>query len=489
MQPSPIWAPLPGPQTEAWLSEADELFYGGSAGGGKSDLLIGLSITAHRRARLYRREGTQLLGISDRARQIIGNRGQYNGTSHVWRLSDGRVIEFAGVKEEVDKKRFQGRPGDFFGFDEITEFLASQYRFLIGWNRSTVPGQRCRVVATGNPPTTAEGEWVIRYWAPWLDAQHPNPAEPGELRWFAVIDGQDIEQESSKPFMHKGESIQPRSRTFVPARLSDNPYLMDTGYAGVLQGMPEPLRSQMLYGDFEAGTQDDPWQVIPTAWIRLAQERWTASPPTTRQTAVGVDVARGGADKTVLVPRYGAWFGMPQKHKGSDTPDGTLVAGLTMKELINGGYANIDVIGVGASVYDVCRLHHADVRAINFAAGSNAKDKSGRLAFVNVRAAAYWGLREALDPVSGDGLMLPPDAEMVADLTAAKWSMRVSGIQIESKEDIVKRLGRSPDVGDAVVLAAYTTGTRPFTPAVGGTRPMIDAYQQVANRYQAGPRR
>ncbi len=455
LQPNPIWVPNPGPQTEAWLSEADELFFGGAAGGGKCDVIIGLSLTSHRRARLYRREGTQLLGILDRSREIIGGRGQYNGQSHVWRLSDGRVIEFAGVKEEVDKKRFQGRPGDFFGFDEITEFLASQYRFLIGWNRSTVPGQRCRVVATGNPPTTAEGEWVIRYWAPWLDAQHPNPAEPGELRWFAVLNGTDVEVESRAPFMHKGESIQPRSRTFIPSRLSDNPYLMDTGYAAVLQGMPEPLRSQMLYGDFEAGTKDDPWQVIPTAWIRAAQARWTDEKPDRKQTSVGVDVARGGADKTVLAPRYGVWFAPLQKFPGSETPDGPIVAGLVITALTAGGYANIDVIGVGASVYDFCRSHRADARPINFASGSSAHDKSGRLTFVNVRAAAYWGMREALDPASGDNLMLPPDPEILADLTAPHWSMRPAGIQIESKEDIVKRLGRSPDAGDAVVLANY----------------------------------
>jgi hypothetical protein len=326
-----------------------------------------------------------------------------------------------------------------------------------------VPGQRCRVVTTGNPPTSAEGEWVIRYWAPWLDAQHPNPAEPGELRWFAVVGGADVEVGSSAVFIHKGETIQPRSRTFIPARLSDNPFLAGTGYAAVLQGMPEPLRSQMLYGDFEIGTKDDPWQVIPTSWIRAAQARWSEeAKPEGKQTAVGVDVARGGIDKTVLAPRYGVWFGPLEKYPGTDTPDGPTVAGLVAASLTNGGYANEDVIGVGASVYDLGRLQNLDVRAINFAAGSDAFDKSGRLGFVNVRAAAYWGMREALDPDSGDGLMLPPDPELLADLTAPKWSMRTSGIQIESKEDIVKRIGRSPDSGDAVVLANYTGGAMPF---------------------------
>ncbi len=102
------------------------------------------------------------------------------------------------------------------------------------------------------------------------------------------------------------------------------------------------------------------------------------------------------------------------------------------------------------------------MRPINFAAGSEGHDKTGRLKFVNVRAAAYWGMREALDPDSGDGLMLPPDSELLADLCAPHWSMRTSGIQIESKDEISKRIGRSPDAGDAVVLANYTGGDLPF---------------------------
>src|SRR5262249_18377767 len=134
--------------------------------------------------------------------------------------------------------------------------------------------QRCRVVATGNPPTSSEGEWVIRYWAPWLDPQHHDPAAPGELRWFARVDDKDVEVEGGKPFRHKGETITPRSRTLIRGRVTDNRVLMDRGYMGVLQSQPEPLRSQMLYGDFSIGLKDDAWQVIPTAWVRAAQARW-----------------------------------------------------------------------------------------------------------------------------------------------------------------------------------------------------------------------
>src|SRR6202011_499342 len=122
-----------------------------------------------------------------------------------------------GVQHEHDKANYQGRPHDFYGFDELSQFTESQVRFIVGWNRTTIQGQRCGGVGGGTPPMSAEGEWVIRYWAPWLDGQHPNPAEPGELRWFAVLEGKDVEVENGLPFDFQGELVEPRSRTFIPA--------------------------------------------------------------------------------------------------------------------------------------------------------------------------------------------------------------------------------------------------------------------------------
>jgi hypothetical protein len=91
---------------------------------------------------------------------------------------------------------------------------------------------------------------------------------------------------------------------------------------------------------------------------------------------------------------------------------------------------------------------------VNFSERTEAKDKSGTLAFVNVRAEAYWRMREALDPNTSK-LSLPDDPELLGDLVAPRWSMQSNGIKIESKDDIKKRLGRSPDCGDAVALALY----------------------------------
>jgi hypothetical protein len=57
---------------------------------------------------------------------------------------------------------------------------------------------------TFNPPTTSEGRWVIEFFGPWLDAKHPNPALPGELRWFTTIAGKDQEVTDTRPFVLVG---------------------------------------------------------------------------------------------------------------------------------------------------------------------------------------------------------------------------------------------------------------------------------------------
>jgi hypothetical protein len=453
----PLWQPLPGPQTLAYHSPADELYYGGAAGGGKTDLALGIAVTQHLKSIIFRREYPQLKDILLRSEELLSDVARFNSQANIWRsIPGGRILEFGAVQYERDKNKFKGRPHDFYAFDELPEFMESQYRFLIGWARTTVKGQRVRVVNTGNPPTHAEGEWVIRYWGPWLDDQHPNPAEPGELRWFAMIDGESVEVESDVPIEHKGELIFPKSRTFIPARLEDNPYLADTDYRTVLQNLPEPLRSQLLYGDFTVGLEDDPWQVIPTEWVRLAQERWKERKREGPMTALGLDVARGGIDQTVLAPRYGNWFARLEKHAGSSTPDGPLVASLALSIARDGAIINVDVIGVGSSVFDTLVSQDINVVGVNFAERSEATDKSGRLRFRNKRAEAYWRMREALDPDYGDDVALPPDNELLADLVAPHWKLTTSGIQVESKEDIIKRLGRSPDCGDAVVLANFS---------------------------------
>lgn len=189
-----LWRPQPGPQAEAYDCPADIIGYGGAAGGGKTDLALGLALTRHAVTAIFRRESTQLVGIVERLGELLGGRDGYNATAKVWRLP-GRRIEFGACRHPGDETRHQGRAKDLLVLDEATNFLEAQARFLMGWVRTTRPGQKCTTLLTFNPPTTAEGQWVISFFAPWLDDKHPNPAQPGELRWFATLGGKDVEVE------------------------------------------------------------------------------------------------------------------------------------------------------------------------------------------------------------------------------------------------------------------------------------------------------
>lgn len=456
------WLPIPGPQMDAYNSEADILFYGGSAGGGKSDLLLGLALNCHKRSVVYRRESTQLQGLIDRMVDILGSKDGFNGAEFVWRLGKGRQVEFGSCKDAGSERKWQGRPHDLKAFDEITHFLESQFRYLMTWNRTTDEKQRCRVVCTGNPPTDSDGDWVRQFWAPWLDDTHPNPAQPGELRWYTTIKGEDIECEDGRPFKHDGSWLYPRSRTFIPSKVTDNPFLMETGYEATLQALPEPLRSQMLNGDFQAGTDDDPWQVIPTPWVEQAQKRWERIEPKNRGPldSIGVDVARGGRDETVLSKRYGSWFAELDCYPGQQTPDGPAVAALIVQILKDKAPVHVDVIGIGSSVYDHLKGTNVHVVAVNSAEKSEARDRAKALRMANVRSALWWKMREDLDPKNEENIALPPGSDIKADLCAPRWSLKSTGVQIERKEDIIKRIGRSPDKGDAVVMANMNTMKR-----------------------------
>lgn len=174
----------------------------------------------------------------------------------------------------------------------------------------------------------------------------PYPTDPGVLCWVAVIDGKDQWVDGPESIIKDGETIIPRSRTFIPSLVDDNPFLARTAYKSVLQSLPGDLREKFLSGDFNATGDDDPFQLIPSAWIDAAMARWQP----------------------------------------------------------NGG-EGIPMDGLGA------------------------------------------------DPTSGLDVALPPDRELKRELAAPRYEITSGKIKVESKEDIIKRVGKSPDKGDAVILA------------------------------------
>ncbi len=119
---------------------------------------------------------------------------------------------------------------------------------------------------------------------------------------------------------------------------------------------------------------------------------------------------------------------------------------------------HVDPIGVGASVLDHLEAFVGPrVIPVNGASASTETDFSGQLRFVNKRAEVWWKMREALDPTRPVKVALPRDQRLFADLAAPRYRVTARGIQVEPKEEIKRRLGRSPDRGDAVVLAAVRT--------------------------------
>ena len=173
-------------------------------------------------------------------------------------------------------------------------------------------------------------------------------------------------------------------------------------------------------------------------------------------TAMGLDVARGGRDDTVLAPRYGKWFDELTVVPGRETPDGPSVAGLAAARLRDGAQVNVDAIGIGAGAEDALRNAGLPFVAINGAEGSHRATRDGRFHFKTKRSEMWWTFREALDPDYGQDIALPPDPALLADLTAPTYEVRPGEppkIYVEGKEDIKKRLGRSPDRGDAVIYA------------------------------------
>ena len=465
------WEPIPGPQEAAYHTEADETLYGGQAGGGKTDLLLGLALTKHVNSIIFRREYSQMKGpkgILARAEELVGDYGSLNRNQKVFRnLPGGRTLEFGACQYENDVQGYKGRAHDLKAFDELVDFTQFQYEFLITWTRSVLPGVKPRVIGATNPPVDETGSWVIDAWAPWIDEDYPgDPAQPGELRWFVRgaddeyvwVDGPDDVREID------GIEREPRSRTFIPAELSDNPYLRDSGYRRTLVNLPSEFRAAYLDGEWTVLKSDKPNQVIPKDWVQAAQDRGEAlldefDRSETPMSTMGADVNYGGDDDTILAPRYGPvvpeLIKMPDAYVENTDTIGKQIATFIATKWREGALIIVDVVGWGSSTYEALVDSEMPVFPYNSAEKTEFTDRSGMLEFRNVRSAAHWNLRQLLDPDTEDQIALPPGRDLRLELCAATWRNSPSGVIIEDKDSIRERLGRSPDRADAVVMAFW----------------------------------
>jgi len=483
IQEAPPVAPQHGPQTLAYNSTADVVGFGGAAGGGKTSLAVILAMNEHYRSVAFRFEKEQLRGMMDIAVEYVGNDIGLNRQAGVFRFPDkpGHLLEFGGVGGPGDEKRWQGREHDLIIIDEATEVPRHKYTWLKAWNRTAHrkpdgSPQRCRILLTFNPPETQEGRWVIDEFRPWLDERHPNPAKPGEIRYFVTNeDGDEIEVPEGSPYEITREdrsslvdgpkkltyTVRPESRTFYPARAFDNKFVSEQ-YISTLNSLQEPHRSRMMMGDFRSGIVDKAYQVIPSDWVDEAMERFrevfgehgAEHHDFGVMDALGIDVARGGKAFTIWAPRFGMVWPWLKREPGTKTTTGSSVGTPALEMVQHRGATDIciDANGVGSSAYDYLNGRWPLVTDC-FMQG-----KPGRLqllsekhTFLNLRAALYWIMRKVLDPERGFKPMLVPDNRLRSEMIAPTYDIKGGKMFIEDKKMIEARLHHSLDEADAVV--------------------------------------
>jgi hypothetical protein len=225
-------------------------------------------------------------------------------------------------------------------------------------------------------------------------------------------------------------------------------------------GTDSAVFKNRVLGEFAESDSDS---IIPLSWIEEANDRWHKfmeefGDANLTIDQIGVDVARQGGDQTVLAHRHGDVIVKLERYSKIDTMQTVTKVRPTLDKYPM-CHANIDVIGIGAGVYD--RLNEFDnykhrLGYFNASERTEKQDRSGTWSFIDKRSAAYWTLREILDPAYDSQIALPPDDDLTGDLTAIKWRAMSNGrIQVEKKEDIRKELGRSTDSSDAVAYAFW----------------------------------
>lgn len=248
-------------------------------------------------------------------------------------------------------------------------------------------------------------------------------------------------------------------------------------------GADSALYANRVLGEFHSSDED---AVIPLSWIEAAVERYKDStlamrdPDRTKRlarpplTAVGVDVARFGDDQSAISLIHGHRVEEIRRFFHEPTPAIAGRAAGAAGEASAGVRIVVDTDGVGGGVTDQLRERDYEVVAFHGGYATERKDRSGELGFKNWRSAAWWNMRELLDPhpcscagtayceEHGSKIELPDDALLLGDLAAprVKKINDKSQIEVEPKAETKKRLGRSPDSGDSVIMPFFP-GDRP----------------------------
>lgn len=269
--------PQQGPQ-EAFLNcDADIAFYGGQAGAGKTfALLLGAAAfleVPRYGAVIFRRTVPQITnegGLWDETMSLYSLPG-LDGVPKIstldWIFPSGANIGFRAIQYEKDLTEWMGAQIAFLGFDEVTHFTKNMFFYMISRCRSTC-GVWPHVRATCNPIPADDpiGGWVHEFLQWWIDEETGLAIEErsGVLRWMVVKKGEifwaDSKEECFEKYGLKGipeddkRQIKPKSVTFIPAKLSDNPILeeKDPNYRGNLEMQADHIREALLEGNWNA---------------------------------------------------------------------------------------------------------------------------------------------------------------------------------------------------------------------------------------------
>jgi predicted phage terminase large subunit-like protein len=266
--------PQAGPQEQFLASPADIVIYGGAAGGGKSWGLLMEPIrhvTTNRQfaAVFFRRNTTQIRnpgGLWDESRTLYPLLGARPAKAVLeWRWPFGGLVKMAHLEHESTVYDWQGAQIPLIGFDELTHFTKAQFFYMLSRNRSTC-GVRPYMRATTNPDADS---WVKELIAWWIDDATglAIPERSGVIRWFVRVNDAIVWADTADELRERhGADVEPKSLTFIAAKLEDNKILQqkDPGYRANLMAQSAVERARLHDGN---------WKIRPAAGLYF-QRTW-----------------------------------------------------------------------------------------------------------------------------------------------------------------------------------------------------------------------
>lgn len=457
-----LFEPFPKQQEfidAVFSGEYSQLLYGGAIRGGKSYVLLALifllcRIYAGSRWAIVRKDLPTLrkntLPVFEELRPD-GFCRPFNQGTWTAKCDNGSEILLWAESATADPElnRWRGLEVNGFALEEMNELKEGSHDKAVeragSWRARGGVQPPPLILGSCNP---SDG---------WVKEQYYDPWEAGDL---------------------------PEFRHYQPARIFDNPYV-DPLYLESLKNLPEPAYRRFVLGDWTVSM--DPMQLIQWEWVQAAIDgHWKSGELILRRPGpklLGVDIARGGADKTIFSFFDGnVLYGMADYDALWLDEGAVQIVTSAHDEGIDAENVKVDGVGMGAGTVDICYAMKFQVREI--LAGNKPFPEPGSFfVFENRRDQMWWHVREMFRkgrlrislPTTGDGPKLRK--KLLADLTAIHYKVDSDRVfRVESREEIIKRIGRSPDYGSSFVHGLSKGAPRVRRPALRPTVTMSTSY-------------